>query len=385
VSGAVPVRLGQVAPLALFLAAGCEAREPAFDRTASAIVNGTVDNGDPAVVYLSLDGAEECTGTLISPRVVLTARHCLEGVSGVDVFFGTEADGSGDWRSAIDLLMYPQRRGEDLDVGLLTLDRPGPTSPIPFFGGDLAMHIGEAVHIVGFGVTSENGMVSGTKRHGRTVLDSVDQTTMAAGATGSNTCYGDSGGPNLMLINGIENVVGVTSYGTDACGLPYDISARVDYYYSWIDSYISQHDPPLTDGGVVALPDASAPNDSGFARPDSGPPDTGAIDSGFVPVFPDAAVVDAGFVDAAAEPTDAATASDAARQPSPAPTGRTGGRDSGCGCSAAQPSDGGGASALVVLGALVIGRRRRRATDHGTNQSARALSARIGARTRRRG
>jgi hypothetical protein len=62
--------------------------------SASAITNGVPDGtGHPEVGALLAQQAfsdgtwEECTGTLISPTVFLTAEHCDEGVSRVAVTF----------------------------------------------------------------------------------------------------------------------------------------------------------------------------------------------------------------------------------------------------------------------------------------------------------
>src|SRR5688572_25502146 len=71
--------------------------------TAAPIVNGELDTGEPATVFISLGGGA-CTGTLVSPKVVLTAKHCTQGVSvgQIDVFFGNDADGAGTWIGATD-------------------------------------------------------------------------------------------------------------------------------------------------------------------------------------------------------------------------------------------------------------------------------------------
>src|SRR5919202_1717114 len=69
--------------------------------SASAITYGVPDgNGHPEVGALLAQQAfsdgtwEECTGTLISPTVFLTAAHCDEGVSRVAVTFDSVYDSS---------------------------------------------------------------------------------------------------------------------------------------------------------------------------------------------------------------------------------------------------------------------------------------------------
>ena len=47
----------------------------------TSVINGTVDNGDPAVVMLRASQGGYCTGTLVSPTVVVTAAHCVDGIT----------------------------------------------------------------------------------------------------------------------------------------------------------------------------------------------------------------------------------------------------------------------------------------------------------------
>jgi MYXO-CTERM domain-containing protein len=61
--------------------------------------------------------------------------------------------------------------------------------------------------------------------------------------TGVSTCVGDSGGPGLVMRDGVERVATVTSYGDNDCN-GFSASTRVDVHAGWIAQMVAEHDPP---------------------------------------------------------------------------------------------------------------------------------------------
>ncbi|MBM4375239.1 MAG: trypsin-like serine protease [Deltaproteobacteria bacterium] len=241
------------------------------------IVNGEPYSGSPATVYIDLGGGS-CTGTLITPRVVLTAKHCTNGIptNAISVFFGNKANGPGTWIDAVHDEVYAKgAEGGPWDLALITLKSAGPTTPIPVNEKDPKAFIGMQVHIVGFGVTGEYSSDSGVKRHGYTTLLSVEPGLVYTGVKPSSTCYGDSGGPNFITVGGQEYVLAATSFGTAACGSGADGAARTDDAIGWIKQYIAAHDP---DAGPSASCEADGKCAAGCTEPD---PDCPCAPDGF--------------------------------------------------------------------------------------------------------
>lgn len=231
-----------------------EVDEP-FEQTAQTedqIIGGTVDNGDPAIVAIFTHLPNEtsgylCTGTIISSTKVLTAAHCVDpdviGTGNIhEVLLGTTLTGgrlavsSAAWDPAFDVNNLQNGH----DIAVVTLAQPTNITPIPFNTTALSSStLSTPVRIVGYGTNTHFGQGSGTKRTASTTVNSYDSALVHIGRTSKQTCHGDSGGPALQVINGVERVIGVTSYGTD---LPIyqcfggGYSTRVDAYQAFINA-----------------------------------------------------------------------------------------------------------------------------------------------------
>lgn len=218
---------------AVSLVAGCGIERAANDTIESAITNGMVDSGDPAVVALVSDGRAFCSGTLVSPRVVVTAAHCI-GRRQVSVLFGTSGAAIETLRDVVDQRAHPSFEAIGLrhDIGVLLLGEPAPSSVTPAAMRLRALPdsvIGGPVRIVGFGTTSPQSTAdSGRKRAATATVSALDALSFVFSGE-SQTCMGDSGGPAFMTFDGVEQLVGVHSAGDSRCE-QYGRDTRVDGY-----------------------------------------------------------------------------------------------------------------------------------------------------------
>jgi len=213
------------------------------------IARGVPDRGrDPAVVAIDVGGVGLCSGALVSPRIVLTARHCVSRTvnvvacppNGVQVL-GDRAPSSlsvlvgetfASARVVAHGLAVVAPAGVtlcDADIALLLLDEPV-TLVKSMAVGTHAPAIGDHVRAVGFGKRTDHGE-SGAKylrEHVRVLA-----VTAAEFTVGESTCQGDSGGPAIDEDTG--EIVGVVSRGGQSCtgSTARNVYMRVDAY-GWL-------------------------------------------------------------------------------------------------------------------------------------------------------
>lgn len=253
--------------------------------TAIAITNGQPDGENhPYVGLLVFDvggvPAWRCSGALIAPDVVLTAGHCTEGADAARIWFYEDmtydtvpfplypygGPGSGAIEGTPytnpDFCHYCYGPSQGLpafsyrDVGVVVLDEPvymDEYAELPEAGLVDTLRNKTDVDLVGYGVQEQqhgggppawtglrvrlyapSEMVSGKFVHASEYM----RLSMNPGGGTGGTCFGDSGGPDLL--GGTDTVLAVNSYVTNynCAGVGYSARVDIPQVLEWIEGFL---------------------------------------------------------------------------------------------------------------------------------------------------
>jgi len=244
---------------------------------AAAVTFGEPDgDGHPHVglMVFDVDGAPawRCSGTLLSPTVMLTAGHCTFGTSGGHVWFEADVESGipgngypfGGGTSIEFKAIYTNPNYNDgafylYDVGIAILQKPvhldtyGVLADIGTLDS-LATQRGlqeQSFTVVGYGLQSVKPTLSADRVRYRGTVNLID-VSGTAGIPGTSvlltnnpgqyatggTCFGDSGGPTFWGDSNI--IVAVTSFGLNAnckgLGGGYRVDTADDQ--AWINTFL---------------------------------------------------------------------------------------------------------------------------------------------------
>jgi Trypsin len=250
---------------------------------ASAITNGQPDgNAHPYVGLVVFDvlndqgqrvPSHRCSGSLLSSTVLLTAGHCTDGTVAARVWFDEVVEGNPEYpfSGATSYDGTPHTNpgfcigcGEGLpgfairDVGVVKLTERVPKSVVsqyaqlPAAGLVDTLENKTPVTLVGYGVQEQargggpprwtgprvrlkapSEIVSGEFTHS----EEFAKIALNPGGGSGGTCFGDSGGPDLLGTS--RTVLAVNSYVTNrnCSGVGYSSRVDIPEVLSWIRSF----------------------------------------------------------------------------------------------------------------------------------------------------
>jgi secreted trypsin-like serine protease len=214
--------------------------------------NPTATTAYKAVGALLINDDLHCTATLIGPKTLLTAAHCLKGYKGQEKFM-TFILGSDKTKPEATYRITnffphelfdpnPTSAGYHNDIGLVYLAEEPSVELIPLHRtGPIWKDIQKSktkLTFVGFGydVIDSQEFGIGIKRDGSWPINEVYDHHVVFSARGMNTCYGDSGGPAFLMIENQPVQVAVTSGGYPGCINGF--STRIDSFLAWLEGKI---------------------------------------------------------------------------------------------------------------------------------------------------
>jgi S1-C subfamily serine protease len=248
------------------LGAGCVRRQQVPDDRMVQQVEQEASSGVVAIATTMADSPSHitlCSGALVAPNLVLTARHCVSRAvtatpscdargrshngdhlaedvdpAAIAIYTGTHVRPDVDVPAARAVrTLHPTGQVLcDADVAFLVLDRPILNAAVLSMRLHSPVETGDVIMPVGFGGGVQNVVGLKVARAKSTILATGPSANAATGAVlgprefevDRATCRGDSGGPAIDVMTG--EIVGIVSRGGSCSATGNHVYTRVDAY-----------------------------------------------------------------------------------------------------------------------------------------------------------